>query len=81
MKKFKFLYLTGLALVFGPIIIFVSMFFLQNHSFNDEVIKEEIVKVYDTIKVKKVEKVFDTIKVEKIKWVEKIKPDSLNPIK
>jgi hypothetical protein len=43
--------------------------------------KEEHIIVYDTIKVKVQEKVFDTVKVERIRWVEKTKPDSLNPSK
>lgn len=58
------------------------MFILGNISESYEKFpKEEHVTVYDTVKVKVQEKVFDTIKVEKIKWVEKTKPDSLNPSK
>ena len=58
------------------------MFILSNISESYEKFpKEEHVTVYDTVKVKVQEKVFDTVKIEKIKWVEKTKPDSLNPSK
>lgn len=58
------------------------MFILGNISESYEKLpKEEHITIYDTIKVKVQEKFFDTVKVEKIKWVEKTKPDSLNPSK
>jgi hypothetical protein len=82
MKKFKSLFYIGFFVLSSPIIIGVFMFILGNISESYEKFpKEEHVTVYDTVKVKVQEKVFDTVKVEKIKWVEKTKPDSLNPLK
>lgn len=82
MKKFKSLFYIGFFVLSSPIIIGVFMFILGNISESYEKFpKEEHVTVYDTVKVKVQEKVFDTVKVEKIKWVEKTKPDSLNPPK
>jgi len=66
----------------SPIIIGLFMFILSSISESYEKFpKEEHIIVYDTIKVKVQEKVFDTVKVERIRWVEKTKPDSLNPSK
>ena len=82
MKKFKSLFYIGLVLIFSPFIISAFMVFLGGLSDNVEKLpKEEHITIYDTIKVKVQEKFFDTVKVEKIKWVEKTKPDSLNPSK
>lgn len=77
MKKFNYLFRVGLMIFVSPIIIFILMFFFQSNSYSEPEIKEEIIKVYDTVKIKKIEKVFDTIKVEKIKWIEKEKIDTL----
>jgi len=82
MKKFKSLFYIGFFVLLSPIIIGVFMFILGNISESYEKFpKEQHVTVYDTVKVKVQEKVFDTVKIEKIKWVEKTKPDSLNPSK
>jgi hypothetical protein len=82
MKKFKSLFYIGFFVLLSPIIIGLFMFILSSISESYEKFpKEEHIIVYDTIKVKVQEKVFDTVKVEKIKWVEKTKPDSLNPSK
>jgi hypothetical protein len=82
MKKFKSLFYIGFFVLLSPIIIGLFMFILSNISESYEKFpKEEHIIVYDTIKVKVQEKVFDTVKVERIRWVEKTKPDSLNPSK
>jgi|688.fasta_scaffold522015_2 hypothetical protein len=82
MKKFKSLFYIGFFVLLSPIIIGLFMFILSSISESYEKFpKEEHIIVYDTIKVKVQEKVFDTVKVERIRWVEKTKPDSLNPSK
>ena len=82
MKKFKSLFYIGFFVLLSPFIIGVFMFILGNISESYEKFpKEEDVTLYDTVKVKVQEKVFDTVKVERIRWVEKTKPDSLNPSK
>lgn len=79
MKTFDYLLYTGLTIVFVPLFLILLMIVvpLTMLEHKSEVIEQPHV-VYDTVKVKKVMKIYDTITVEKIKWIERVKPDTLN---
>lgn len=79
-KQFNNLLYTGLVIVGVPIFLLIILIIIPviSEKNKKENKVEESIKVYDTIPVKKVIKIYDTITIEKIKWIERVKPDTLN---
>lgn len=80
MKTFNYLFYMGLTIIFVPLFFILLMIVgpLTILEHEPEVVEQPHVTVYDTVEVKKVMKIYDTITVEKIKWIERVKPDTLN---
>ena len=79
-NRFNNLLYTGLVIVGVPFFLLIILIIIPviSEKNKKENKVEESIKVYDTIPVKKVIKIYDTITIEKIKWIERVKPDTLN---